>query len=163
MSSAKPRNTADIPVLTVLFIEQTPGGELARRLQKVEERMAAITGYRVRIAETSGSQLRRLLPNTNPWVGADCGRGQCYTCPQCSDVLEDCKRRNILYESYCMLCNPDLEDKKVMKKKKMSEIRGVYVGESGRSIYERAGEHWADKQKLSQDSHMIKNLADSHG
>ena len=62
-----------------------------------------------------------------------------------------------------MLCNPDLEDKKVMKKKKMSEIRGVYVGESGRSIYERAGEHWADKHKLSEDSHMIKHLADSHG
>ena len=47
--SAKPRNTADIPVLTVLFVEQTQGGELARRLQQVEERMAAITGYRVRI------------------------------------------------------------------------------------------------------------------
>ena len=54
-------------------------------------------------------------------------------------MLEECKRRNILYESYCMLCNPDLEDKKVMKKKKMSAIRGVYVGESGRSMYERAG------------------------
>ena len=141
MSSAKPRNSADTPVLTVLFIEQTPGGELARRLQKVEERMAAITGYRVRIAETSGSQLRRLLPNTNPWSGADCGRDQCYTCSQGSETLEDCKRRNILYESYCTLCNPDLEDKKVMRKKKMTEVSGVYVGESGRSIHERAGEH----------------------
>ena len=33
--------------------------------------MATITGYRVRIALTSGSQLRRLLPNTNPWSGAE--------------------------------------------------------------------------------------------
>ena len=39
----------------------------------------------------------------------------------------------------------------------------MYVGESGRSIYERAGEHWADRQKLSEDSHMIKHWADSHG
>ena len=37
------------------------------------------------------------------------------------------------------------------------------MGESGRSIYERAGEHWADRQKLSEDSHMVKHWADSHG
>jgi hypothetical protein len=127
VSRAKPRNTADIPLLTVLFIEQTPGRELARRLQKVEERIASITGYRVRIAETSGSQLRRLLPNTNPWAGTECGRGQCYTCSQGSEVLEDCRRRNILYESYCTICNPDMEDKKAMKKRNVRHQRSVCI------------------------------------
>ena len=70
----------------------------------------------MKIVEKANIQLKRILVKSNPWAGSDCGRGQCYTCSQGSEVMEDCKRRNILYESYCMLCNPDLEDKKVMKK-----------------------------------------------
>ena len=58
----------EAPTISVLFVEQTVGGELARRLQQVEDRLAGVTGYRVRISETSGSQLCRLLPSTNPWA-----------------------------------------------------------------------------------------------
>ena len=66
-----------------MFVDQTVGGELAKRLQEVENRMGNISGYRIKIMETSGSQLRRLLPNTNPWSGRDCGRQSCYyTCAQ---------------------------------------------------------------------------------
>ena len=63
-----------------MFVDQTVGGVLAKRLQMAEDRLAGITGYRVRITETSGSQLRRILPNTNPWQGMDCMRPSCYTC-----------------------------------------------------------------------------------
>ena len=59
-----------------MFVDQTVGGVLAKRLQMAEDRLAKITGYRVRITETSGSQLRRILPNTNPWM--DCMRPSCY-------------------------------------------------------------------------------------
>ena len=68
------------PTITVMFVDQTVGGELAKRLQAAEDRMALMTGYRVRVSETSGSQLCRILPNTNPWSGSHCGRANCYTC-----------------------------------------------------------------------------------
>ena len=44
----KPKKKPDPPTITVLFVDQTPGGELAKRLQKVEDRLSLITGYRVR-------------------------------------------------------------------------------------------------------------------
>ena len=92
--------------ISVIFVEHTANGELAKRLQKVEDEMAKTTGFRIRVTENAGSQLRRILPNTNPWHGKDCGRDRCMSCAQGTDKLEDCKRRNILYESSCMECNP---------------------------------------------------------
>ena len=103
----KPKKKPDPPTITVLFVDQTPGGELAKRLQKVEDRLSLITGYRVRVTETSGTQLCRVLPNTNPWKGMDCLREDCYTCSQGGEKQEDCKKRSILYESGCLDCNPE--------------------------------------------------------
>ena len=57
------------PTISVLFVDQTVGGELAKRLQQVEDRLADVTGYRIRISETSGTQLCRLLPSTS---GREC-------------------------------------------------------------------------------------------
>jgi hypothetical protein len=37
-----------------------------------------------------------------------------------------------------------MEDGKKIKKK-LNDVEGVYVGESSRSIFERAGEHWVDR------------------
>ena len=59
---------------SVLFVEQTRNGELARRLQEGEDRLAGITGFRVRIVELAGTMLKRALPNTNPWAGGQCER-----------------------------------------------------------------------------------------
>ena len=40
--------------------------------------------------------------------------------------------------------------------------RGVYVGESSCSIYERAKEYVADREKQAEDSHQIKHWITSH-
>jgi hypothetical protein len=124
-----------------------------------------MTGYRIRIEETSGSKLCHTLPNTNPWAGALCGRDKCYPCGQGEERIEDCKRRNILYESSCGLCKmasmEESKKKHTNKKQDLSRL-GVYVGETGRSLNERAGEHWHDAVKLSEDSHMIKHWATQH-
>ena len=39
----------------------------------------------------------------------------------------------------------------------LGDCEGVYVGESGRSLNERAGEHHHDAGALKEDSHMIKH------
>ena len=68
-----------IETVRVLFVDQTVLGELAKQLQKAENEIAEMVGYRVRVVESSGTQLCRLLPNTNPWAGQHCGRAGCYT------------------------------------------------------------------------------------
>ena len=40
--------------------------------------------------------------------------------------------------------------------------KGIYVGESSRSMYERAKEHEADRQALSEDSHQVKHWLTEH-
>ena len=132
----KKKKKADPPTIGVMFVDQTPEGGLAKKLQAVEDRLAQASGYRIRMVELSGTQLSRLLPNTNPWAGQGCGRNNCYTCNQGDENLEDCKARNILYESKCTLCNPE-DVKKKESSRKLGGVQGVYVGESSRSIYEQ--------------------------
>jgi hypothetical protein len=66
---------------TVLFVEQTRDGELAKRLREIERRTNRLVGYKTKIVEGVGTKLKHLLPNTNPWKGAPCGR-DCIPCSQ---------------------------------------------------------------------------------
>ena len=62
------------------------------------------------------------------------------------------------YESYCTECNPN--DIKQGKKDEITFLRegkGVYVGESARSLYERSKEHISDREAKKEDSHQIKH------
>ena len=54
------------PIRSVMLIDNTGGGELARRLQEAEVELGMATGYRERIVESSGRPLGMLLPSTNP-------------------------------------------------------------------------------------------------
>ena len=40
--------------------------------------------------------------------------------------------------------------------------KGIYVGESSRSLYERAKEHEADKVSRQEDSHQVKHWISNH-
>ena len=81
----------------VMFVDQTVLGGLAKEMQKAEDIIAEMVGYRVRIVESSGTQLCRLLPNTNPWAGQYCGRPECFTCTQ-----EMRRYRTAAREKFCM-------------------------------------------------------------
>ena len=108
------------------------------------------------------SALSMLLPSTNPWGTQFCMRLDCVTCHQGDERLLDCRKQNILYESECTLCK---EDNKAGKEKARGSLKvgkGIYVGESSRSIYERAKEHQADRNKNSEESHQIKHWLTSH-
>lgn len=72
--------------------------------QQEEEEASIVTGYRIRITESEGTPMCMLLPSTNPWGPQDCTRKDCVTCNQNDEKRIDCKKRNILYESECVLC-----------------------------------------------------------
>ena len=64
---------------TVLFVDQTPEGRLAKDLREVLTRLENILGFKVKVVERTGTSLRNCLPNTNPWSGT---RQDCVTCNQ---------------------------------------------------------------------------------
>ena len=154
----------EVPTTTVLFVDITVGGELARRIRAEEDKLAAMTGFRVRVVESGGTQIKQLLPCVNPWAGAICGREDCYTCKQGDKTVQDCFRRNILYESTCMTCEDRLAVGGEDKAKKKGGLNGqfVYVGESSRSLYERSQEHLRDGRKRTEDSHIWKHWSEHH-
>ena len=151
------RKGKSIPTISVLFVEQTPGGALARSLQQAEVNLGMKTGYRIRVVENAGSALKMILPSTNPWGSSDCKRADCVICSQGDEEIQDCRRRNILYENRCTVCHVGKEGEEFKK-----DGLGIYVGESSRSLYERSKEHEKDRNDEEEDSHQMKHWVLDH-
>ena len=151
------------PTISVCFIDNIKNGILVKRMQEGEVEIGGRTDFRVRMAEAAGTPLSLILTNNNPWGNMDCERQDCVPCGQPDEKRIDCKKRNIMYESYCTVCNPE-----EAKRGKMDEItflkagRGIYVGESARSLYERTKEHMADRVGLKEESHQVKHWLTEH-
>ena len=124
------------PIISVCFIDNTANSILVRRIQGVEDEVGSKVDYRVRMTEAVGTPMSLLLTNNNPWGTKDCQREDCQTCAQGDEKQIDCKKRNVLYESFCTLCNPgEIKRGKKDEIAFLKEGRGIYVGESLRSMY----------------------------
>ena len=149
-------NTGPLETRTVLFVEHTPDGTLAKRLREQLGRMEQTMGFKMKVVERAGTRLKDLFSLTNVWGGSQCEREDCTTCTQEGEDLPDCTKRGIVYESICTKCNPGAAKPGPLKTINL-DVPSVYVGESSRSIYERAGEHWNAFKKRNSDSHIWKH------
>ena len=150
---------------TVVFVPSTKGSMLVKSLREEEDRMEILTGFRVKYQEAGGSPLSNAF-DKNLGAGQPCGRLECPICKQVG-TGEDCKSRNITYESKCKLCNPTTspqeENEDVHPSGRPPIPReGIYIGESSRSIHERAIEHVRDAKTFSTKSHIVKHWMTSH-
>ena len=164
----------DARTVSVMFVPYTPEGELLRRLKEAEEEVANQTGIKIKMVEKAGTKLSDILHKSDPWQGKDCGRDLCLLCKTKAatekNEKQDCTQRNIVYETWCLLCErresekieeEGLEEKE--KKEKLKKIRLYkYIGESARSSYERGLEHQRDFSEMKLDSHMLKHYLDMH-
>ena len=149
-------DTGPLKTRTVLFVEHTPDGTLAKRLREQLERMEQTIGFKIKVVEHAGTKLKDMFSLTNLWGGSQCERKDCTTCTQEGEEISDCKRRGIVYESICVKCNPGATRPGPLKSVN-KEVPSVYVGETSRSMYERAGEHWKAFHKRNTDSHIWKH------
>ena len=158
-SSKEPLRTT-----SVLFVEFSRGGSLQKDVKECLDKLSPMLGFKVRVAEKGGTQLSSLLSNKNLWSGVECGRDSCRTCQQPGDTKEPCMLRNVLYESECSKCNPP-GSRKEADKHGLDEKRedpSLYVGETARSVAERASEHWRDAETGKEESHMLEHQAAGH-
>ena len=135
--------------VTVMFVPQTKKGELAKRLQMVEDDIAKVTGSRVRVVERSGVMVRKMLHRSNPWAGGDCGRKKCLPCLS-SDGKTNCFTKNVVYSIECISCE---EGKK---------LTTCYIGETSRSLHCRGVEHWEGFMGKKDNNPMFKHSAEAH-
>ena len=150
---------------TVLFVEHTKGGSLQKTVRAVVDRLQPLLGFSVRVTERGGTPLGSILSSKNVGGRSICEREDCKICPQPGEVLENCKRRNVLYESECQDCNGP-EDWKTRDQKSLQDNReqpSIYVGETNRSLFERTKEHWGDCYAQKESSHMHEHHSAAHG
>ena len=78
--------------------------------------------------------------------------------------MEQCTRKSLLYENIFGACNPDAGSKEEVKGSN-GDIPTIYVGETSRTVQERAVEHWAavgGSKKAREGSHMAKHVEQYH-
>ena len=111
--------------------------------------LSRLSGYSVYLVESSGTPISRLF--SLDLSSGRCHRADCIVCELHSRSFSSkCKRNSIVYESQCQLCL------------KSNSNKGLYVGESGRTLYERSLEHLYDAAEQKTSSHIFKHWALEH-
>ena len=81
-------------------------------------------------------------------------------------MIPPCTRKSLVYENVCSTCNPGADAKKELENVDPT-IPSIYVGETARTIQERAKEHWSAARgrtkKDTDGSHMWKHMEQYHG
>ena len=167
-------------VKAVMFTTYTHSSILAKKLRESEEKLGELTGYKIKVVERAGTKLVDLLTSSNPWGGTDCRREFCLLCETKEKTGrnkgQDCRKRSCVYEIWCKQCEDEdemriddqyseeekVEKKEEIRKKKEEMKRYKYIGETSRSIYERAWEHQNGLASLDKDSYMLKHFLDRH-
>ena len=152
----------ELELKSVLFVEQTPKGELAGRLREAMRSMEQTLGFKIKVVERTGRSLGSKFPLGNLWDGTRCGREDCVTCEQEGEELPKCTKTNLVYENICVDCNPGAIGKGEEEQIRI-DIPTVYIGETSRSLYERAKEHYDGARKGEAKNHMIKHKLMEHG
>ena len=134
---------------SVLFVPNSNGGLLLKRLQQIEPKLERLSGYTVRPVESGGTPLSRLF--NLDLAGGRCQRADCLVCLSHTGMGSSrCMKKSIVYRSSCQVCQVDRSD------------QGSYIGENGRTLYERSSEHRMDAEKKKDSSHIWKHWALSH-
>ena len=143
------RNLAKIKPTSVLFVPNSNEAVLLRKLQEKEPLLSRLSGYGVRLVEAAGTPLSRLF--SLDLSDGRCHRANCAVCEHHSGKgSSKCKRKSVVYSSQCLLCL------------KTGSKEGTYVGETGRTLFERSSEHLEDVVKKRAASHIFKHCAISH-
>ena len=138
----------DTPISAVMFVPRTHRGELATRLRQAESEIQKVGKTRVKIVEESGNMSKSLIHKANPWAGENCMRSDCMIC-NTGEKNGDCRRRNVCYQTWCQICKEKGKDT-------------VYLGETGRTGYERAKEYVGDWKSRKEDTHMHEHGEKEH-
>ena len=125
MEYRKVKNT----VQKILSVTPTPGGVLAKQLQKREEELNRNIEERIKIVEKGGLKIKDILGSKNPFKTLSCNEKTCPLCTesefvhiQSEDRKISCRTNNVGYRWCYLTC-------------KERDIAKVYEGETGRSAY----------------------------
>ena len=131
------RNKGEIEIegktklMSVLFIQHTPKSELAKRVRVKLENLEKVGNLKFKVVEKTGNKLEEILHKSDSWSDRDCERPDCLLCSSVDEngKMGMCKRRNVVYEIYCITCY-----EKERRQKEEKDIYKITVEENGEKI-----------------------------
>ena len=150
------KNDSKTNFKAVLFVPPTPGGVLARDLNKRQKELNKSSDENFLIVESGGIKLKNLLTAANPFKGTKCTQKWCPLCRK-SELVETnveennipCNLNNLGYRWVCQTCEN-------------GDLLRVYEGETSRSGRIRAREHVTAYHKKKPDSVLYKHKMTEH-
>ena len=170
MTQRKQRMTKEsdeIPTVSVLFCPQTPGGQLAKNLQRAENRISKILRERIKVVERGGRMIKDILHKSNPWKGGKCHNKDCLPCAN-GDGSQDCYQRNCTYTITCMEHggsrggSDDAGDNTEEEPESLKEIFR-YGGETSHVVRLRSQEHISSYRNMEDKSVLWAHAKEHHG
>ena len=130
---------------TVIMVNATPGGELAKRYKAVVKDNPG--PVKIKIMEQGGRQVKSMLQRNNPGKTRGCNSPDCLACKQGRGKGGDCRKNNVGYELVCDLCGAESV---------------CYVGETAQNVYTRGLKHIANYRGKQKDSPLWKHAQMEH-
>ena len=183
-----PERNKEKKIEGVIFIQHTEHSTLARNIRCRLQELEKNGKIKIKIVERAGEKLVDLLHRSDAWSNRDCDRLDCLICESAGEegTKGACKRRSIIYETYCVTCQEEkekleeirndnketterdenkkrkLENNNEKEKKNMKDYKIKYIGESYRSAFERGCEHRDDLKYKREKSHLLKHFIVAH-
>ena len=137
----------------------TPDSELKNRMQAKEQELRA--GGRemwpIKIIETAGRPLERVIVNSDPFGGNQCYDKKCLPTLEPANKLS-CRRTSVCYKYSCKIC---------LEAGKAGDLSSSYFGETGKNMHCRSKEHVtkfnSKKAATREESAFYKHLLTMHG
>ena len=124
---------------TVVFVPPTPKSKLRRSFENEIKK----TDFKIKVIETAGTPIKRLLQKSQPFPNKKCkNEEKCMVCRNGDSGM--CRNECVTYRIECSSCD------------------SVYIGESARNAYSRGIEHTVALQNKDKDSVLYRHLQDKH-
>ena len=138
-------NKPTLTTTTAIFIPNTVGGELIKRVEEQEAKIQSVTGWKAKVVEKPGTPLITLFQRSFDMAGGCARADKC----MCEGKGTSCMVKGVVYTATCELC------KSVSK-------HSVYVGETARQLGTRVSEHLDNIEKFKKESFILEHWMDEH-
>ena len=123
-----------------------------KEIARIEPRLAKTTGYHVKLVERLGRPLPILFSKN--LSGPKYHRAECAPCANPHTKGPSfCNLKSVVYEVVCALCD------KEHKESVSTKHKGRYVGQSSRTLFERASEHLQGLSRFDPANFLFKHWA----
>ena len=129
---------------STLMVPTSKNSLLAKKLRLVLVTNPGPRGTSTKVVEVPGPSLFSGLAVNNPFKPERCRRNNCPLLDSGEPCLGKCAKENVLYQAICHKCKPadDEGDGAISQ----------YIGETGRTLYIRRGQHLNDFRKASRQT-----------